>query len=891
MKISQKILLYMLPLVILPLLLLGGFSYISSQSNTEQQAKSRVNSHLATNKQQIEGFYKTIESTHALLAKSDLIGQYLKSPATGDKNLIEHSLLALFFQYASSYPDIYEIRLLNPLGKEEIRFTTNNSANLKENEYQTDYFTLIKNMTDVQRLLLINNPDNDEVALLSARKIHHKNPTTQATFKLAGYLLLTVRPSAIIDVVNHSLGESGKTFITNAHGTILFSAQSYLEGTPLSATLFSSINTTVDTEALAIVNEGYAQMHYQGAQLSNGYLLFLGINKNELVAAHQYLGLVSVITTVVVMIMVPFLLYYFLKTLVLQPIAQLTMAKQAVGKGNLDVRLDGQPNDEIGQLYSSFNVMVRQLKVYREREMENKLHLEDKIMARTKALKDANLELENSNKALDDARSIAEQANELKSTFLANMSHEIRTPLTAIIGFTEQALKPQYDDTDQQDYLQRVLRSGQHLLHLINEILDLSKIEADKLELEHKPINLFELLADIEGLNTALARERSLHFAIRYEYPLPQIFNGDLIRLRQVLLNLCSNAVKFTRQGEVILTVAFCEIANEILFSIQDSGIGMSEQELSRLFQPFVQADSSITRKFGGSGLGLVISKKLTQLMRGRIFVESIKGLGSRFDVFVPTDMSLVNLVDNLPFTMTPQPNHDAQLNNYEHAHVLVAEDNADNQYLIELLLRRFGVSFHTVDNGKKAVEAAMVEDFDLILMDIQMPEMGGCEAVELLRQTGFDSPIVALTANIMKEDIDGYLSSGFDDTLAKPIQQKSFFETISRHLNETTVMAQSIDKLVADLHNDTQVQQLKDNFKAGLPELIANFSQYVKSQNWNGLKHHAHMVKGSAGSMGYPNLTEQAANIEGYVKNDQFALARNATMAFIETCEQCAGE
>ncbi len=891
MKISQKILLYMLPLVILPLLLLGGFSYISSQNNTEQQARSRVNSYLSQNKHQIESYYKTIESTHILLSKSPLIEQYLSIEQETDssletKALHQRLLVDAFSQYASSYQDFYEIRLISAAGQEEIRFTTDNSVNLTDNESNTGYFALISNMTDEQGLFLIDNPDNDEIALLSAKKIYAKMDSTQLVPKLADYLVFTVRPSAIIDVVNHSLGDSGVTFITNAHGTVLFSAQSYLQGTVLAGPLFAQLKATVDTQALAVVDESKGEMHYQGSQLSNGYLLFTGLLKDELVADRQYLGLVSMVTTLVVMIMVPFLLYYFLKTLVLQPIAELTMAKQAVGKGNLDVRLDGQPNDEIGQLYSSFNVMVRQLKVYREREMENKLHLEDKIMARTKALKDANLELESSNKALDEARNIAEQANQLKSSFLANMSHEIRTPLTAIIGFTEQALKPQ-DDDDQQDYLQRVLRSGQHLLHLINEILDLSKIEADKLELEHKPINLFELLADIEALNTALAREKSLHFAIRYEYPLPQIFNGDLIRLRQILLNLCSNAVKFTRQGEVILTVAFCEVSNEILFSIQDSGIGMSDQELRRLFQPFVQADSSITRQFGGSGLGLVISQKLTQLMRGRIAVESIKGLGSRFDVFIPTDMSLVNLVDSLPFARTVQHKQDDQINHFEDARVLVAEDNSDNQYLIELLLRRFGVSFHTVENGKKAVEAAMIEDFDLILMDIQMPEMGGCEAVELLRSTGVDCPIIALTANIMKEDIDGYLSSGFNGTLAKPIQQKSFFNTINSHLKETLAQSQSIDKLVAELDNDSEVLQLKANFTAALPELIESFNQYVKTNDWNGLRHHAHMIKGSAGSLGYPDLTQQAASIETYVKNEQFALAKNATKTFTETCER----
>ena len=306
------------------------------------------------------------------------------------------------------------------------------------------------------------------------------------------------------------------------------------------------------------------------------------------------------------------------------------MAKQAIGKGNLDVHLDAQQSDEIGELYSSFNVMVRQLKAYRQRESDNKLHLEEQILGRTKALKDANQALENTNLALEEARVTAEQANELKSSFLANMSHEIRTPLTAIIGFTEEAMKVQSGEDEQLDYLQRVLRSGEHLSHLINEILDLSKIEADKLELEHKPINLFELLTDLELLNIALAQEKSLHFKIRYDYPLPQVFNGDLTRLRQVLVNLCGNAVKFTANGSVTLTVTFLKRGGELRFSNQDSGIGMKADVLKRIFDPF------FTTRREGTGLGLAIVHRIIDAHNGHAVAWSEPGVGSRVRLSVP---------------------------------------------------------------------------------------------------------------------------------------------------------------------------------------------------------------------------------------------------------------
>jgi signal transduction histidine kinase/DNA-binding NarL/FixJ family response regulator len=893
MKINQKILFYMLPLVVLPLMLLGAFSFFSAKNNTEQQAKTRINSHLQQNLQQIQSYYQGIESTLNLLSQSKPVEQYLNADANKllaqpQKLQPNHALMDSFSGYAASYLDFYEVRLLSPTGMEEVRFSTQSATNVFEDESQTDYFSRIKSMTDPQGMFLIINPDNDEIALLAAKKLYRHAVDDGTSPDFAGYLIFTVRPSMVIEAVNREFGASGVNFVTNERGIVLFAAQSYLQGTVLPISLFGQLKAIVGSDELADVNYKNVVMRFGGTRLPNGYLLFNGIAKDEILADRQHLGLVSVVSTLVVMIGVPFLLYFFLRRLVLLPISELIMAKQAVGKGNFDVYLDSHQSDEIGELYSSFNVMVRQLKAYQQRESDNKLHLEDQIIGRTKVLKEANRELENTNQALEAARTTAEQANELKSSFLANMSHEIRTPLTAIIGFTEEAIKVRNPKDAQCDYLQRVLRSSEHLSHLINEILDLSKIEADKLELEHKPINLFELLTDIEQLNVPLAQQESLHFKTSYDYPLPQVFNGDSTRLRQVLVNLCTNAVKFTVDGSVTLTVSFLKNSGELRFSVQDSGIGMSDQEMERLFEPFVQANASIARKFGGSGLGLVISKKLIQLMLGRLEVESIKGLGSRFDVIIPAGIATLNMVGSMPLNKVVEQSKSEQVSLLVNAHVLVAQGNVDNQYLIEPLLRRFGVSYDIVDNGAQAVESAMCENYDLILMDIQMPEMGGVEAVELLRQSCIDCPIIALTANIMKEEIDYYLKSGFDGTLAKPIAQDCLFETINHHLQAGCESGNAMNQLVADLAEDSEIKLLKDNFKAGLPALIADFKRYVGADDWQGMKNHAHMIRGSAGSLGYPQLTEFSGKIEGHVKSGDNAKAKEAAEQFIEACEEC---
>ncbi|NQZ11197.1 MAG: response regulator [Algicola sp.] len=532
-------------------------------------------------------------------------------------------------------------------------------------------------------------------------------------------------------------------------------------------------------------------------------------------------------------------------------------------------------------------VLLMLLLGYRKRELTKKHQLEAMVSLRTKDLASANDELAQSIEELEEATEAAEHANELKSTFLANMSHEIRTPLTAIIGFTEHALNPQHDINEQKSYLQRVLRSGQHLLHLINEILDLSKIEAEKLELEDQTINLFELLADIDSYCVATAQESNLDFKIHYQYPLPKTINGDLFRIRQILYNLCSNALKFTDEGHVSLLVTHLPQNNQLHFSIQDSGIGMSSEELKRLFQPFVQADSSITRQFGGSGLGLVISQKLVHLMKGELSVESTKGVGSHFDVFMPTNTNTPTLVNEKPGFTRAEHHKQEVIDRFDDSKVLVAEDNPDNQVLIELLLKPFGVKLTMVENGMLAVESALLETYDLILMDIQMPVMGGVETVALMRNAGVDCPIIALTANIMKEDIDIYLSSGFDATLAKPIENKLFYESVNLHLglskNKST---KTLDDLIEQLKSGDEFKNLQQRFRTNMPGLITEFGAHLRDKNWENIRQKAHSVKGSAASMGYPELTELATVIESSVVEQRFDEAALAVKAFIATCD-----
>ena len=371
--------------------------------------------------------------------------------------------------------------------------------------------------------------------------------------------------------------------------------------------------------------------------------------------------------------------------MLLKPIESLAEASHKVGDGDLNVKLQQDRSDELGMLFRDFNHMVNQIKQYQTELLDYREHLEEKVVTRTQAIAKINKKLE---KAIIEA----EQANHLKSRFLANMSHEIRTPLTAIMGFTETILA-QESNNKKAKYLSTVLRNSKHLLELINNILDLSKIEADKLEVETRVVELIPFINDIKSIIEPMAAEKKLELSLNIDYPLPSIIHSDETRLKQVLINICTNAVKFTEKGEVELNVRYSPSTEKLIFTVIDSGIGMSQQEQERAFKPFEQADISTTRKFGGTGLGLCIAKNLAQILGGDISVTSKLSEGSRFEVIIATNnqnhsVDMVNSANSAKAMLKEDVGSHAQ--QFE-GNILVAEDNKDNQDLNKVIAQSMG--------------------------------------------------------------------------------------------------------------------------------------------------------------------------------------------------------
>jgi signal transduction histidine kinase/ActR/RegA family two-component response regulator len=460
---------------------------------------------------------------------------------------------------------------------------------------------------------------------------------------------------------------------------------------------------------------------------------------------------------------------YLLARRTMAPILALQRAVLAVGEGDFSVRVDDSRSDEIGDLARGVNRMAAQLGVH---EAERAA---------------ANIELVR-------AKTAAEVASRTKSQFLANVSHELRTPLTAILGYADLLLEQPEVKTQASSYeaMRGVQRSGDHLLALIDDFLDLSQVEAGKLQLHEAPCCVRDLFSELADLLRSRAREKGLGFTVSVAPEVPEVLVLDPTRVRQILLNLTSNALKFTERGGVNV---LCELqphpqgATLLKISVSDSGIGMTAEQLAHVFEPFYQADSSPTRIFGGTGLGLTVSRRLIEVLGGTLQVESEFGRGSTFCVRLPAARG-TSLHPTLSARASAAEEQRAEPSLPRGLRVLLAEDGPDNQKVLGFMLKKLGVDACTVQNGQLALEAALEAEalgdpFRVVLMDMQMPVLDGYAATAELRARGYTGPIVALTAHAMRGDRERCLAAGCDDYLTKPTTRGRLATAIARALGK----------------------------------------------------------------------------------------------------------
>ncbi len=592
-----------------------------------------------------------------------------------------------------------------------------------------------------------------------------------------------------------------------------------------------------------------------------------------------WIRLAYVISALLVAILgLAFMTSHWLRRHVTLPVRSLSeWATEVCSTKNFDARAVKHSEDEIGQLTDNLNDMLAELSK-QESIISLNQSLEEEISVRKKTEQE-----------LIQMRNQAEEANRAKSMFLANMSHEIRTPMNAIIGFVDVVLENDLPD-EQRKHLTTVRQSAKDLHNLLNEILDVAKMEEGKLELERLPFSVTKVVSHVMKTLEFKAKEKNIQMIQCISDAVPQYVLGDSLRLNQVLMNLIGNAIKFTDTGSITVAVDVLDSddldsdvpnSGKLKFLVRDTGIGIPKEKVEHIFDSFSQADASTNRKYGGTGLGTTISKQIVELMGGEIWVESEEGVGSSFYFTVCLEST------DVPEYVEEQQFDPSKWHTSESLNILVAEDMQQNADLLRIRLETLGHVMTHVMNGLQAVEIVQQQSFDLILMDVQMPEMDGLEATRHIRQLaqGKDIPIIALTASVMHEDRHACLDAGMDGFVKKPIVFNELFEEMARLLNQgfdvpdKSSASQSNVEGISDpplinykLGTETwgDVDTFLENLK-GFPDkyndMYQKFETLVLGKQEEELKQFLHAMRGVTGNFALVHLFESLEEVSADLK------------------------
>lgn len=847
MTLKTKLTLILIPLVVIPVVLLGKLSHDYVVKMAKQSVLTQMDVLLTQVHQEAQFQIQTAQLNLDLLSESTLIKPYLsivmKNAETPPPMQIR--MLNWFQNYQKVYK-YNEIKLVLPDGTEKTDFMlmdkTSHTTTAKKEKFP--YFSKINHCSSTICVLFEIQSDSHTPVFIIVKKIQ-TTPNSPGS-----YLVVTMRPTFLTEHIKiGEFGKNGYLLIANGQGEILYQpdegitrslaniddnqwsklrdSQHY--STPLKTTLADHI------------------VYLQTKSLHNELYLVALLPEKDVLAAGQPLKLLFTIVTLVSSVVTFILLFFLLKYMVIKPIQILAQASRQIGSDNLEVQLPPRQRDEIGSLYFCFNKMVIRLRTALHQIERANTELEEKVRLRT-------LSLEKLNRELEIEREKAEKANQAKTEFVANISHELRTPMNGILGMAELILNSPLNEKQQQQ-LNIIHTSGKNLLYIINELLDLNKIEAGKMELEIRCFELLQIVEEVISLLSFRSQEKGLKLEIQADENLPHYIKGDNNRLRQILINLVGNAIKFTQEGGVTVRLQLEKIVDNqayLLCSVVDTGIGIPEEEIPKLFDKFHQVDASTSRRYGGTGLGLFITRQLVELMGGCIGVKAESGSGCTFwftliapiveaadvtemNAEPPQETPVFSFFQSQSITTTsslssPQENQKSQVEtiatqtpstqsiekdeyaqtsasateatvsndanthndvntqvDLQQAKILLVEDDKINQIVAQMILEEIGCQVEIANNGQEALDMTEQQHYDIIFMDLHMPILDGYNTTKTLREreqkTNSHVIIIAMTADIITSSLEKCTEIGLDDALVKPVSRASVEKMLNKWL------------------------------------------------------------------------------------------------------------
>ena len=821
MTLKTKLTLILIPLVVIPIVLLGKLSYEYVVETAKQTVLTQMDVLLDQVHQAAQFHLDTAKVNIKLLSESSRLNDYLFQDETRRRlamPAMRVRMSLLFNSYQNLYKNYYKINVLLPDGTEVIRFLNDQMPDEPSGSKGIPYFYEIQNSPNWIDIFFIRNQEQQKPAFLIAKKLlpngfNYQEPLdANAKASLRGYLLITMRPDFLIEHIKiGQIGENGYLLLTDRQGRILCQPHEGMTNNLPQLPIAESLHGNKPLKIEITGNPAYIQ----GVQLYDNLYLFALLPEKDVLATGQPLKILFAVATLASIIMTFILLFFTLNYLVIKPIHLLAQASQQVGTENFDVQLPLHAQDEIGSLYISFNRMVKRLQAALQQVECANAELEEKVRLRTLSLQELNTELE-------QERQKAEAANRAKSEFVANISHELRTPMNGILGMAQLVLKTPLDDKQYQQ-LNIIYTSGKILLNIINDLLDLTKIEAGKMELEIIPFDLLQTFEDAVKLLRIRAQEKDLSLKIQADDNIPKQLMGDNNRLRQILINLVGNAVKFTQQGGITVRIQLEKILDNhayLKIAVIDTGIGIPTDELPNLFDKFHQVDVSTSRKYGGTGLGLFICRQLVELMGGQIGVQTEEGKGCTFwftltlpiaevSAFIPEAPPALPQSILPEIKISPESESNSEPASKSLIRILLVEDDKINQVVAQMTLEELDCQVDIANDGMEGVEMSANQHYDLVLMDLHMPILDGYAATQRIRereqQTNTHLPIIAMTANIIASDLEKCLEVGMQDTLTKPIDRTNLEKILKKWVNSQPVP-------VEEITNTTNILLVEDN-------------------------------------------------------------------------------